>query len=93
MKVKIYANYGVLGHDKSPVYRFGYPCSEFYDKYDVIIPDCFKVDLNEANDLLITLSSGDIYLARDLIHTINDSPAFVWFDGLNDHIVKLELVK
>lgn len=83
MDVLIYANYGVLAHEKHPVYTTAPEttaiCSEpFY----IIIPDSMKPYITKTDEIAVTLPNCCMpYMLCELLHTDrNDMPVLEWMD-------------
>ena len=65
--VKLYASYGVLAHEKRPVFTTDYPATNAYDEIMVEIP--YPVWRSTMNELGVTINGQD-YL-----------PVLRWCDG------------
>lgn len=73
-KIKVYANYGVLGAEKRVVYSEGY--GEIYDTVTLILPEGWKtIDLVVGKGL--ESPWGEIFQINEAIRSINDEP---WID-------------
>ena len=78
LMVEMYRNYGILGHEKSPVYSLS--PSEICDKVTVYIPNRFQPHWTIEGNVSLSLS-GDRYLLTDVIQTDrNDAPYIAWYD-------------
>ena len=78
LMVEMYRNYGILGHEKSPVYSLS--PSEICDKVTVYIPNRFRPHWTVEGNVSLVLS-GDRYLLTDVIQTDrNDAPYLAWHD-------------
>lgn len=78
LMVEMYRNYGILGHEKSPVYSLS--PSEICDRVTVYIPNRFKPHWTIEGNVSLSLS-GDRYLLTDVIQTDrNDAPYIAWYD-------------
>lgn len=77
VQVTIYAQYGVLGHEKHPVYAFGR--SEICDEVIVEIPCELIIGYNACNDILLRLG-GMIYPLFEALTNAGDRPALRWYD-------------
>ncbi len=77
--IKIYANYGVLAHEKTTVYTYANNASEIYDEIYIEIPEGFKV-YEQADGIGIILSAdkGYDYTVDDLLRNVGGTPAFVY---------------
>jgi hypothetical protein len=78
MEVKIFKSYGVLAHEKQPVYTVNVPASDIYDQITVKLP-C-KTWRNVMDDLGVTLD-GEDFLLSDVLTNLGDEPALVWMDS------------
>lgn len=92
MKVKIYANYGILGKEKKIVY--GVCHSEIYDEVEIEIPDGFELYQNSWEAECIKVPCGDSYMLSELLAEKNNAPCFKWYDknGANTKILKYNLI-
>lgn len=89
MKVKIYANYGVLAHEKETVYSTVPMDAVTRDALFVEIPDELEPAEAEDGSIIITVS-GTVYLLSELLRTGKDcKPILQWSDGRSVHTVKL----
>ena len=86
MKIKLYKNYGVLEHEKEPLYTYHAPVSEVYDRVAVDIPQV--IGMNEYDEPLVSLDGMD-YPLHDVLDTMYDEPALRWYDGQSYHDVIL----
>ena len=77
VQVTIYAQYGVLGHEKHPVYAVGR--SGICDEVTVEIPNELIIGRNAYNDLLLRLG-GMIYPLFEALTNAGDRPALRWYD-------------
>lgn len=90
MEIKIYANYGVLAHEKEPVFTVGCPIEEnLADELTVIIPDEFEPYEAQYGAIALTLS-GRKYLLREVLTNRGDDPVLSWYDG-KEHWKKLKV--
>lgn len=78
MKVKLYKNYGVLAHEKEPLYTYSAPASDVYDRVTADIPQIIEV--NTFNEPLVSLG-GMIYPLQDVLATVDGEPALRLYDG------------
>lgn len=74
IEMTIYANYGLLTHEKQVVYTCA-PVSDIADALHVIVPNVSGV--NAIGDHIITLDGTD-YLLGELLTSVNDLPALRW---------------
>lgn len=92
MKVNVYASYGVLAHEKQPVYTVGNPESDINEKITVDIPEKFSPCENEIGDILVTIDGG-IYTLHEVLTNKGDKPALRWYDGHFTRLQILEVIK
>lgn len=77
-KLTIYAHYGVLAHEKRPVYSpFSNP-GDLCDELTVEIP--FPVWRNYMDEPGVTIGGKD-FLLWEVLTNRGDDPALVWYDG------------
>lgn len=90
-RVMIYANYGVLGRDKQPVYSEG-SHGEIYDELTVELPE--YITRTDGDDGLgVYEIDGMRCTFAELIYTHNnDQPGFRWHDGKMDNYALLDVV-
>lgn len=90
MQTKLYKSYGVLGHEKEPVYTWGAPASEIYDIISAEIPEI--TGTNEMGEPLVDLC-GATYRINDVLSTRYDAPALRHYDGRNTHYRAVREIK
>lgn len=86
MIVKLYKSYGVLAHEKEPVYTYSNPASEIYDVISVEIPETFKpreAVYIASDTILVHVGDWDLLLDEALTN-VGDAPALGWWDGEKD---------
>lgn len=76
--IEIYAEYGVLAHEKKPVWREGR--SDIWDNYTVEIPEGWETAENEAGDILLTNPEGQTFFPRQLLISDAEKPQFLYLD-------------
>lgn len=84
MKVTIYANYGLLGHEKEVVYKTA--PTAINDAIEVDIPGAFET---VSGDIGVTLDGRDYLLDQVLANAnikglagkVEDRPVLRWYDG------------
>ena len=91
MKIKLYKNYGVLAHEKEPLYTYLAPASYVYDRVTVDIPQV--IGMSEYDDEPLVSLDGREYLLQDVLTTMYDDPVLRWYDGQSYHHVILLAVK
>lgn len=92
MIISIYKSYGVLAHEKEPVYTYGNPASEIYDVVSVEIPETFS-PCEAVNDNILVHVGGYDYLINEVLTNAGDAPALRWSDGDKTHWRRLRIVK
>jgi hypothetical protein len=92
MKIDLYESYGVIAHEKTPVYSETIPASSAYDVITVDIPDQYPLSRNELGETLIDID-GVTWLLREVLKNKGDHPALRWFDGRRYHTIQLKTVR
>lgn len=77
MEVKIFKSYGVLAHEKQPVFTVSAPASDIFDQINVKLP-C-KTWRNAMDEIGVTLDGVD-FLLSDVLTNWGDDPALAWVD-------------
>lgn len=90
MKMKLYESYGVLAHEKKPVYTIDAPASEAYNVITVYIPDEFKICNNIYGEKLIEIK-GETYLLSDILTNYGEKPC-LWFGEKRGERIMLEVI-
>lgn len=89
--MKVYKSYGVLAHEKQPVYTVGRPASDIYDEVNVDLPSGWEIAPNAYGETLICSPDGVTYLANEILSNWGDAPALIWCDDkLDIHRVMLK---
>lgn len=93
MKTTIYANYGVLAHEKQTIYTTT-PTDEavYSEPITVDIPESFEPWKDRFDRVLVTINGKPCYLYEVLYHR-NDKPCINWFDGAHLHYTALPIIK
>ena len=86
MEIKLYKNYGMLAHDKEPVYTYFIPVAAAYDLVTVDIPQVSG--MNEYDEPLVSLGGRD-YPLCDVLSTVDDALVLRWYDGHTYHTIPL----
>lgn len=86
MEIKLYKNYGLLAHEKEPVYTYFIPVVAAHDLVTVDIPQISGV--NEYDEPLVSLDGRD-YPLYDVLATVDDAIVLRWYDGKTYHIIPL----
>ena len=82
-KIKIYANYGVLAHEKQTIYTYGaeHPHATYSETMEVEIPEGFEVSESVTGKPLITPPGCDYtYEINEILSHRADEPIFLWVD-------------
>lgn len=87
MKITIYKSYGVLSHEKQPVYSYGSPASEIYDEITVELPG--YIGVNDYGEPMVDID-GKRYLLSEVLRNYGDKPALLWYDGRRRHHIFLK---
>ena len=90
MKIKGYANYGVLSHEKQTIFTITapHPHTNVTEKIEIAIPDGWEVSENDMGEKLIHAPNGKTYLAEEIISTDGENPILRWYDGPYDRKTK-----
>lgn len=88
----IYKNWGVLAHEKQPVYTCDNPITEAYDVVNVRLPDNWTAGANRYGETLIAVPNGKTYLGDEILTNWGDAPALRWYDGHTDRHIILEVI-
>lgn len=92
MTHKLYASYGVLAHEKQPVYTDGLPVSDIYDIVTVDLPAGVYILHHAAGGTLVDID-GQVYFLNDILSTDDqDQPILTWFDGIKTHVIPLTII-
>lgn len=93
MTHKLYASYGVLAHEKQPVYTDGLPASDIYDIVTVDLPAGVYILHHAAGGTLVDID-GQVYFLNDILSTDDqDQPILTWFDGRENHVITLSIIE
>lgn len=92
MKVRIFANYGVLGHEKVPVYSVSCPCTEAYDELIVELPDQYFVGQNMYGNILVEIDNETYEFAR-MLKDHDGVPALAVFEYYRYKYIDLKIVE
>lgn len=88
---KIYAYYGVLAHEKQPMYRAHHIKDEICEELYVDLTG-YKTWETAIGEIGITISGKD-YLLDEVLTNDGDKPALRWCDGHYTHKKVLDVVK
>jgi hypothetical protein len=82
----VYAAYGVLAHEKRPVFSVHAPASDIYDEVKIVIPDELIVGENNIGEPILNLD-GVEYLLSEALSNRGDMPVLRWYaNGQHKHI-------
>lgn len=93
MKIRIYANYGVLGHEKQIVYAT-YRIGSCNEPVDVELIDDFDIRANIYDNALVNVC-GVNYMLDDLLDAMpqTERPCLCWYDGYQYYRKELKVIK
>lgn len=92
MKTTIYANYGILAHEKQTIYTTApTDLATVSEPVTVEIPARFAPGLNGFDEVVLTIGNTDYLLGEILSHQGN-KPALRWYDGNAYHWALLNVV-
>lgn len=93
MKTTIYANYGVLAHEKEVVYTTApTDYATVSEPITVEIPETFHPCENVIGQVLLTIDGSD-YLLDEVLTNRGDDPCISWYDGQEFHFVCPRVIK
>ena len=94
-KIKGYANYGVLEHEKQVIFTAmsKHPHADISEEVEMELPEGWSVAATVAGDLLIESPEGETWPADKIIDSWGDAPVLSWFDGVKSHRITLEWSK
>lgn len=90
MKIELYESFGVLAHEKEPVYSLFAPASDVYNRVTVELPHVTGQTV--LGEPVLTLDGTD-YPLHDVLTTWDNRPALCWHDGLHPRRIMLEAVE
>ncbi|MCI9640436.1 hypothetical protein ACDL92_11865 [Ihubacter sp. mB4P-1] len=80
-RFKIYANYGILGHEKEILWSVDYPMEEIYDEYTAKIPEGFEAYEGAWGNLCVKTPEGEEFSLRDILAiTTEENPLISYYD-------------
>ena len=93
MKTTIYANYGVLAHEKQMIYTTSpETTAKFSEPVIVTIPEKFKPYETECSGIAVMLPDQSIpYLLSECLSGKNDKPILTWYDATSRSHSYIEL--
>ena len=91
-KIKGYANYGVLAHEKQVIFTVEtkHPHADVSEEVEMELPEGWKVAETESGVLLIESPEGETWPADKVIDSFADAPALSYFDGVKGHRITLK---
>lgn len=91
-KIRGYANYGVLAHEKKPVFTISNTSAytTVNEEIEITLPDNWGVCENNFGRKLIVNPDGETYIADEIISSYGGNPALIWYDGEKEHRIILE---
>lgn len=93
-ELKIYANYGVLAHEKETIYTAHAPeaTAKVSKEVTVYVPEGFEACEGYLGNILINSDKLDFtYDLADILGSNDDKPCFTWFDGHKNNGVMLRI--
>lgn len=90
MKIELYESFGVLSHEKEPVYTQFAPASDVYNRVTVELP--YVTGETAAREPVLTLDGVD-YPLRYVLSTWGGKPALRWHDGRHPRRIMLQAVE
>ena len=93
-KIKVYASYGVLAHEKQPFYS-QYPASDIYDELYISVPEGWEAWEAENGRIIVKKHGGFTYtLDEVLTNTRTGKPVFQWVENFGEtHSAHVEIVE
>lgn len=90
-KIRGYANYGVLAHEKKPVFTISntHAHTTVSEEIEITLPDKWGVGEDRLGRKLIITPDGEKYIADDIISSYGENPALNWYDGGKEHRIIL----
>ena len=90
MLTKIYANYGVLAHEKETVYTtVPHEHATHSEPIVIDLPASVNPGENEAGEILVELN-GTTYLLSEVLSGTKGDVALKWFDGKTYRYIPVE---
>lgn len=89
-KIKGYANYGVLQHEKQTIFTCSnpHPHADVSEEVEISLPEGFLTSEDEHGSVLIAIPDGDTYTVNEILKSWGDYPVMEWYDGQHTHRVK-----
>lgn len=96
-KIKGYANYGVLNHEKQTIFTYSnpHPHADVAEEVVITLPEGFVTSEDGLGSVFIAIPDGNTYTVSEILRSWGDHPVMEWYDGQNTHRVKcgFEVVK
>lgn len=89
MTYKLYESFGMLAHERRPIYSDTIPATEHYNIITVDMP--FPLSENAMGETLIDID-GETYLLCDVLSNHGDAPCIKWYDGHTMRRVMLKVL-
>lgn len=90
MKIELYESFGVLNHEKEPVYTQFVPASDVYNRVTVELP--YVTGETAAREPVLTLDGVD-YPLHVVLTTWDNTPTLRWYDGRRLRRIMLQAVE
>lgn len=90
MKIELYESFGVLSHEKEPVYSQFAPASDVYNRITVELP--YVTGETAAREPVLTLDGVD-YPLHVVLTTWDNTPTLRWYDGRRIRWIMLQAVE
>lgn len=95
MKATIYANYGVLAHERQTIYTADnqHVYAKCSDRITIEIPDKFHPYVIADDSIALMINGIPYMLYEVLATTADDNPCFMWYNDSGRHIERIDVVK
>lgn len=90
MKIALYESFGVLSHEREPIYSQFAPASDVYNRVTVELPHV--TGETAMGEPVLTLDGAD-YPLRYVLSTWGGKPALRWHDGRHPRRIILQAVE
>lgn len=94
-KIELFANYGVLAHEKQPCFTYGveHNFADYSEKITVEIPEDFEI-LETQTGLSVKVPEMNFtYDINEILGNIKNEPCFTWYDGNVTRRKKLKVLE
>lgn len=93
MKITVYANYGVLAHEKRTAYSTApMQTAKVSEPVAVEIPDSLNPRETEGYGIVVTLDKG-VWPLSDVLTNAGDEPVLRWYTGSGYKSIALPLAE